>query len=71
MGMENTYPALSPRQLQVVQLLANGLRVDRISGELDVKPTTIRLHIAKSREKWGAKTTAELVARGYQLGVLE
>lgn len=65
------YKELSPRQLAVVRLLADGYRVDWISSKLGIKPTTVRLHIAKSREKWCAKTTAELVARGYRLGILE
>lgn len=71
MDAEPIYPALSPRQLSVLKMLADGSRIDRMSGELELHPATISAHVSALKKKWDAKTDAELVARGYQLGVLE
>jgi DNA-binding CsgD family transcriptional regulator len=54
---------LTPREQQVMQLVAEGLTSARIATELGIAPATVRTHVEHVREKLGARTRAEAVAR--------
>ena len=62
-------PQLSPREMQVFQLLARGQRRDRIAHLLGVSLPTVDLHMTNLRRKLGAQTIPEAIARGYELGL--
>ena len=55
-------PKLTPRERQVVALLAGGLRGDDIAERLYLSPGTVRTHIRNAMARLGARTRAHLVA---------
>lgn len=52
--------SLSPRQLQVLDLLIEGHQNIMIGHELGVSPRTVEIHRAKVMKKLQAKTAGEL-----------
>ena len=63
---------LSPREREVLGLLARGLTGEQIAERLVLSPETVRTHIRNAREKLGASTRVEavtmaLIAREIQL----
>jgi DNA-binding CsgD family transcriptional regulator len=52
---------LSPRERQVLALLARGLTGEQIAERLVLSPETVRTHIRNAREKLGASTRVEAV----------
>jgi PAS domain S-box-containing protein len=63
---------LSPREREVLGLLARGLTGEQIAERLVLSPETIRTHIRNAREKLGASTRVEavtmaLIAREIQV----
>lgn len=61
--------ALSPRELEVLKLLAQGHTNVEIAGQLFLSPRTVESHRASIQAKTGRKTRASLVAyvREHQL----
>jgi PAS domain S-box-containing protein len=53
--------ALSPREREVLALLARGLTGEQIADRLVLSPETVRTHIRNAREKLGASTRVEAV----------
>src|SRR4051812_34435347 len=63
---------LSPREREVLGLLARGLTGEQIAARLVLSPETVRTHIRNAREKLGASTRVEavtmaLIAREIQI----
>jgi two-component system nitrate/nitrite response regulator NarL len=54
--------ALSPREREVLRLLAAGGSYAEIGGELFLSPDTIRAHAQRAMAKLGARTRTEAVA---------
>jgi PAS domain S-box-containing protein len=52
---------LSPREREILGLLARGLTGEQIAERLVLSPETIRTHIRNAREKLGASTRVEAV----------
>jgi DNA-binding NarL/FixJ family response regulator len=61
---------LSPRELDVLELLRDGLSYQEIGKSLAIAERTARAHVAAIKEKLAAATPAQCVARGYELGML-
>jgi DNA-binding NarL/FixJ family response regulator len=61
---------LSPRELEVLALLRDGLSYQEVGKSLDMAERTARAHVAAIKEKLAAATAAQCVARGYELGLL-
>jgi DNA-binding CsgD family transcriptional regulator len=53
---------LSPRERQVLSMLATGSTVGEIAAELVLSPLTVRTHVRNSKDKLQARTTAHAVA---------
>ena len=66
----NAPKALSERQAQVLQLLAEGLGADEIAGQLQIMPATVRNHIATMITKLGAHSQLEAVLTAFRLGLV-
>lgn len=70
-GMENSFirdprgrqkaKSLTPRQCEVVQLLAEGKSMKEIADVLHVTPRTVAFHKYKTMEELALKSTAELI----------
>jgi PAS domain S-box-containing protein len=61
---------LTERQLEVLQLLAEGKSTDQIADELVLSKTTVRNHIAHLLANLGVHTRVQAVIRGSQLGLV-
>ena len=62
--------ALTPREREVLLLLAGGLQPDEIAGRLYIGVTTVRTHIYRLRGKLGMRDRAQLVSFAYRAGVM-
>ena len=63
-------PALTPRERQVLDLVASGLSNRAIADELGVSEHTVKFHVRSLLDKLGAETRADAVARAARRGVL-
>ncbi len=58
---EERIRSLSPRQLQVIRLVALGRLNKQIASELVILEKTVKVHRARAMRKLGVKSVAELV----------
>lgn len=63
-------PALSPRQREVLQLLADGLRMKEIAARLGLSIRTVEDHKAQLMRALDVESTAELVRVAIKHGLL-
>lgn len=63
-------PALSPRQVEVLGLLAEGKSVKDICGDLFLSQATVRNHVRSVLQALGAHSQLEALARARKLGLL-
>lgn len=68
--MSPTGPQISPREQEVLQLLADGLGVSAISRRLYISESTTKTHISKLYEKLGAANRAQAIMIAIRLGLL-
>jgi two-component system nitrate/nitrite response regulator NarL len=62
--------ALTPRELEVLWLLAEGLSNKVIAGRLGISEHTAKYHVNAILGKLGAQTRTEAVARAARLGLI-
>jgi DNA-binding NarL/FixJ family response regulator len=63
-------PQLSPREREVLNLLAEGLGVSAISKQLYISESTTKTHISKLYEKLGAANRAQALMTAMRLGLI-
>ncbi len=63
-------PSLSPREIEVLQLCANGMNTDSIADALGVKERTIRAFIETARYKLNALNRIHAVAKAIGHGLI-
>jgi DNA-binding NarL/FixJ family response regulator len=61
---------LTPRELEIVALVATGLSNDEIAAQLFVSPLTAKTHVNRAMMKLGARDRAQLVVIAYQSGLV-
>ncbi|MFF4405296.1 response regulator [Streptomyces sp. NPDC001262] len=61
--------ALTPREREVVALVATGLSNDEIAERLYVTPLTAKTHVNRAMAKLGARDRAQLVVTAYRTGL--
>lgn len=64
-------PQLSPREREVLALLADGLGVAAISKQLFISESTTKTHISKLYEKLGSANRAQAIMTAMRLGLLQ
>jgi DNA-binding NarL/FixJ family response regulator len=64
-------PQLSPREREVLQLLADGLGVAAIARQLYISESTTKTHISKLYEKLGAGNRAQALMTSMRLGLIK
>lgn len=62
--------SLSPRQREVVQLIAEGLSMKEIAGILHVSVKTVEFHKARSMQQLGIQTNADLIKYAISKGLV-
>ncbi|NBX30628.1 DNA-binding response regulator, partial [bacterium] len=60
----------TPRELEVLQLLREGLSIDDMGRRLAITERTVRAHVTAIKVKLDAANTAQAVARGFERGLL-
>lgn len=68
--LEPSGPQLSPREREVLNLLAEGLGVSAIAKQLYVSESTAKTHISKIYEKLGAANRAQAIMSALRAGLL-
>jgi DNA-binding NarL/FixJ family response regulator len=61
---------LSPREREVLQLLAEGKSMKEVAAILDISPRTVEFHKYRTMELLGLKTGAELVQYAIKHGLI-
>jgi DNA-binding CsgD family transcriptional regulator len=61
---------LTPRELQVLRYLADGLSNKEIAARLSLSDHTVKFHVASILGKLGAASRAEAVAQGLRRGLV-
>jgi DNA-binding NarL/FixJ family response regulator len=61
---------LTPRERQVLQMLASGLVNKEIAGKLSISEHTVKFHVASILGKLGASTRTEAVSLGIRRGLV-
>ena len=73
-GRERELPApavdLTPRELEVLQHLAEGLPNKAIAGRLNISEHTVKFHVNSIMGKLGAQSRTEAVTLGTRLGLI-
>ena len=64
-------PPLSPRQREILALVADGRATRTIAAELYVTPSTVRAHLQRICEKLGVHDRAGAVAAALRQGIMD
>lgn len=65
------YDALTPREQEIMALLADGLSAIQIAEKLFISPKTVDNHRAKLMRKLGVHNTIELIRYAAKLGIID
>jgi DNA-binding CsgD family transcriptional regulator len=61
---------LTPREHEVLSLVADGLRNREIAERLGITEHTVKFHLAAVFGKLGATSRTDAVRRGFRLGLI-
>src|SRR5438046_2020593 len=67
---ETALEALTPREIQVLELLAEGLPNKAIAARLGVSDQTVKFHVAAISGKLGAANRTDTVRRAVRRGLI-
>ena len=67
-GATKRVPHLSPREREILDLLAQGLTGERIAAQLFLSPETVRTHVRNAMEKLEANTRVHAIAIALRQG---
>jgi two-component system nitrate/nitrite response regulator NarL len=63
--------SLTPRELEILGLLAEGLTTGQIGRRLSISPRTVETHVAKLYRKLAVRTRVQAIAKAASLGLIE
>ena len=69
-GAETLVETLTPRELEVLQLVAAGLGNKEIASRLEISEHTVKFHVASIMGKLGAASRTEAVTLGIRHGLI-
>ena len=67
---ERDVSALTPRELEVLQLLTEGLTNEQVGSRLGLPARTVKTHVQNLLVKLDARDRTGAVARGFRLGLV-
>jgi LuxR family transcriptional regulator of spore coat protein len=62
-------PTLTPTELTVLKLCAEGLSAKDVARQLEISPRTVEKHIDQARLKMRATNRAHLIALAFNAGL--
>jgi DNA-binding CsgD family transcriptional regulator len=62
---------LTPREREVITLLALGLTSGEVAERLVISPETVRIHVRNARRRLGARTRAQAIAIALRWGQIQ
>ena len=68
-GLLDRFRALTPRERDVIVLIASGLSNDEIAAQLFLSPLTVKTHAVRAMTKVGARDRAQLVSFAFRAGL--
>ncbi len=68
---DGVFEELTPREHQVLYLVAAGARNQEVARHLQVSIKTVEFHLSNIRGKLGARSRTEAVMRACQVGILD
>ena len=69
-GTRNTFATLTPREAELLGMLAEGKTPKGIAAELYISPKTVATHVQRILAKLGVHSRAEAVAVAYRQGLV-
>ena len=69
-GGTDPYETLTPREREVLHLVAEGLTSSEIAGRLFISPRTAESHRANLMRKLGLRSRTDLVRFAFQRGIV-
>jgi FixJ family two-component response regulator len=67
--LQSRFASLTPRERQIMALLADGRMTKQIAGEIGISAMTVRIHRNQVISKMGARSSADLVRMADKLGL--
>lgn len=67
---ERLVESLTPREFEVLELLAEGLSNSAIASRLSISEHTVKFHVSSICGKLGAENRTDAVRRGVRLGII-
>jgi two-component system, NarL family, nitrate/nitrite response regulator NarL len=68
---EEVWPVLTPREIEILAALSDGLSNKKAARRLGISPHTVKFHIESLFKKLGAASRAEAVAKGLKRQIVE
>ncbi|MCD6352859.1 MAG: response regulator transcription factor [Proteobacteria bacterium] len=68
---DSAYESLTPREQEIIRLLAEGISTRVIADKLFISPKTVENHRANIMNKLGVHTTFELIRYAARLGLID
>lgn len=65
------FKLLTPRERELMTLVATGLNNDEIADRLHLSPLTVKTHVNRAMMKLGARDRAQLVVLAYEGGLVQ
>jgi ATP/maltotriose-dependent transcriptional regulator MalT len=62
--------SITPREMEILALITEGLSNREIAGKLYVSENTVKTHSSRVFEKLGARRRTQAVQRGKEFGLL-
>ena len=69
--LDNTYNTLTPRQQEVMGMVAEGLSTNEISERLFISPKTVENHRSSIMRKLNLHSTIEIARYAAKLGIID
>ena len=67
--LRHLFEGLSPREQQIMTLVASGLMNKQVAAEVNLSEITVKIHRGHVMKKMGAKSLADLVRMAEALGI--
>ncbi len=69
--LEEIIEPLTPRELEVLDMLAEGMSIKMVAHRLSISDHTAKFHVNSILVKLNAGTRTEAVTRGIRLGLIK